>query len=364
MKNKLRRDRLRRARVRAPQAGFSLVELMVALTLSLLILVGLIVLFANQSAARTEIDKSSRQIENGRFAMQVLSDDIRHAGYFGALGTAPAVPSALPDPCSTTVADARLGIGIPLHGYVGAAAANAIAAGTLGCIDAAAGYKPYTAVLVVRRAGTGTPTASTSPTAGFFNIQASGCAGDANLYTLDVPTGTFNLHANGFPGCTPITAAPLATLLPVYTRIYFVSTCSQTDCSAGGADTVPTLKRIDVTPTGTLVTPIVDGIENIQFEYGLDALALFDGTPDTYTSTPPDATKDAGVPAPSTAGRTWENVMSVRVNVLARNLDLTAGYTDTKTYDLGASSVSPGGAFKRHAFREVVRLNNPAGRRE
>ena len=52
----------------AVQRGFTLVELMVAMTLSLLVLVVMITLFANTSAARSEIDKSSRQIENGRFA--------------------------------------------------------------------------------------------------------------------------------------------------------------------------------------------------------------------------------------------------------------------------------------------------------
>ena len=101
---------------RRQQAGFSLVELMVALALGLLILVGLSTLFANTSVARGEIDKACRQIENGRFALQTLTDDIRHAGYYGALAFPPAAPAAMPDPCSTVTAAVQAAIGRPLQG--------------------------------------------------------------------------------------------------------------------------------------------------------------------------------------------------------------------------------------------------------
>ena len=60
----------------------------------------------------------------------------------------------------------------------------------------------------------------------------------------------------------------------------------------------------------------------------------------------------------------WENVMSLRIYLLARNLDATGSYTDVKTYALGPVTVTPGGAFRRHAYSQLVRLNNPAGRRE
>ena len=113
-----------------------------------------------------------------------------------------------------------------------------------------------------------------------------------------------------------------------------------------------------MTPAGTTITPIVDGIEDLRLEYGLDATAPFDGAPDTYTTTPPAATTDV------VAGLGWNNVMAMRVHVLARNIDTTGGYTDTKTYPLGGANVTPGGAYKRHAYSEVARLNNPSGRRE
>src|SRR6266542_6931896 len=73
----------------ATSTGFSLVELMVALVIASLLLVGLTLLYANANTSRIELDKTSRQIESGRYAMQILSDDVRHAGYYGPLIGAP-----------------------------------------------------------------------------------------------------------------------------------------------------------------------------------------------------------------------------------------------------------------------------------
>lgn len=345
-------DSIRR---KTAQAGFSLIELMISITIGLLLLAGLVTLFASNSSTRAEIDKSSRQIENGRFALQVLQDEVHHAGYYGALSNAPTLPStvtSLPDPCSTTLADVQNGMGLPIQGYAGAALANALDTGKLGCLTTAAGYKANTAVLVVRRANT----SITGFTSGQFNIQVSGCAGDSVAYALDSVAANFTLHKNTSPGCMPITSANTADITTYYSRIFFISTCSGSDCSVSGADSVPTLKRIDLTSTGTTITPIVDGIENLQFDYGIDTST--DGSPDAYTNT----TGHAAV-MPSSLDE-WKNVMSLRIYLLARNVDITAGYVDPKTYQLGPISVTPEDNYKRHAYNELVRINNPAGRKE
>jgi type IV pilus assembly protein PilW len=333
---------------------------MVALAIASLLLIALTVMFINTSNARGELDKASRQIESGRYAMQILADEIRHAGYYGALSNAPSTTLvAIPDGCATAVATMQNSLALPIQGYAGASSAANLHVGNLACINAAAGYKPNTGVLVVRRADT--TISATAPTTGYFNIQVSGCAGDAARYVLEADTavGSFTLHSNGAPGCTPITGAPAAKIAPVYQRIYYISTCSGTDCSASGADAVPTLKRIEITPTGASAPKaIVDGIENLQFDYGIDTTAGGDGTPDVYTNTAAHAAT-----TPSSIAE-WQNVMSVRVHLLARNLDASAAFTDIKTYTLGPASVTPGGSFRRHAYNELIRLNNPSGRRE
>jgi type IV pilus assembly protein PilW len=340
--------------------------MMVALAIASLLLLALATLFINTSNSRQEIDRASRQIESGRYAMQELSDEIRHAGYYGPLISPPtntAGIAALPDPCSIAVADVQNDAFLPLQGYAGASTSANLDPGKLGCIGTAASYKPNTAVLVVRRTDTTITTASTSPTAGYFNIQASGCAGDpAPAYVLSTDTASpspYTMHSNGAPGCVPITSAPAATLSPFYVRIYFISTCSNADCSVAGANSVPTLKRIDITPTARTITPIVDGIENLQFDYGIDTSAPGDGVPDIYTNTTAHSTT-----VPQSIAE-WQNVMTVRIYLLARSLEPSTGFVDKKSYVLGPVSVSaPSDSYRRHAYNELVRLNNPAGLRE
>ena len=65
---------------RAIQGGFSLIELMIAITLGLLIMSGLTTIFVKNSQARSEIERSNRQLESGRYAMALLTDDLRMAG--------------------------------------------------------------------------------------------------------------------------------------------------------------------------------------------------------------------------------------------------------------------------------------------
>src|SRR5687768_3121033 len=87
-------------------AGFSLIELMVSTTIGLVVLAALATVFANTSAARAELDRSSQQIDNGRYAVDLLTEDLQIAGYFGELNvTSLVVPGAMPDVCSTTPAD-------------------------------------------------------------------------------------------------------------------------------------------------------------------------------------------------------------------------------------------------------------------
>lgn len=341
-------------RQRSVQGGLSLIELMISLTIGLFLVVGLATLFASMSSTRSELDKSSRQIENGRYAIQILSDEVRHAGYYGALASAPKLPASvvsLPDPCLTTLSVVQDSIGLPVQGYAGAATAASVDAGKLGCLT---NYKVNTAVLVVRRANTSV----LGFTPNLFNIQVSGCVGDTAPYVLSAASSAFTLHKNSSPGCTPITSAPIADVTPYETRIFYISSCSL--LTSGGAcnDSVPTLKRIDVNPTGVVTTALVEGVENIQFDYGIDNDAPLNGVPDLYTNT---STHTAVTPVDMTE---WKNVMSVRIHVLARNIDQTVGYTDAKTYQIGPVSITPGGAYKRHAYSELVRINNPAGRRE
>lgn len=62
--------------------GLTLVEVMIAMVLGLILLAALSNVFIGNMQTRAEIEKVGRQIENGRFAMQTLLDDISNAGFY------------------------------------------------------------------------------------------------------------------------------------------------------------------------------------------------------------------------------------------------------------------------------------------
>src|SRR3954467_8774832 len=80
-------------------SGISLVELMIAIALGLILLLGLTTVYLNSSRASKELQRAGQQIENGRYALELLTNDLRHAGFFGELGVF-AAPTVASDPCS------------------------------------------------------------------------------------------------------------------------------------------------------------------------------------------------------------------------------------------------------------------------
>jgi type IV pilus assembly protein PilW len=65
------------------QSGFSLVELMLALALGLVVVTGIVQLFVGNSRTYETLTAQARLQENGRFALEFLSQAARSAGYFG-----------------------------------------------------------------------------------------------------------------------------------------------------------------------------------------------------------------------------------------------------------------------------------------
>jgi type IV pilus assembly protein PilW len=58
--------------------------------------------------------------------------------------------------------------------------------------------------------------------------------------------------------------------------------------------------------------------------------------------------------------------MAVRVHLLARNNERSAGYTDGKSYNLGlaGATAAANDNFKRHVFSQLIRVVNPSARRD
>jgi type IV pilus assembly protein PilW len=65
------------------QRGLSLVELMISLTISLMITASIGYLYLNSRQSYRQQDSVARIQENGRFALDAITQDIRNAGYWG-----------------------------------------------------------------------------------------------------------------------------------------------------------------------------------------------------------------------------------------------------------------------------------------
>ncbi len=60
----------------------TLIELMVAMTLGMLVLGVVTVTFSGTSGNRAGLERGGRLAENAAYAIEVLSDEIRMAGFF------------------------------------------------------------------------------------------------------------------------------------------------------------------------------------------------------------------------------------------------------------------------------------------
>ena len=367
-------------------SGFSLIELMTAITIGLMVLAGLTSVFVNSSRSHQELRKTAEQIENGRYAIELLTQDVRHAGFFGEFWKLPAVPLAS-DPC-TAPTDAAVSdtvntfVSLPLdlHPAPDFATAPTSPAGCATWLPAA-NVLAGSDIIVVRRADSNAVTGTV--TGNIFYLQTTSDAADVQIGSAGALTTAQNARraastllrrdlttaATGTPPQFPQVAAAIRKLR---THIYFVAPCSVpangTSICTGATDDqgkpIPTLKRLEMTGVSGsslfTIVPLAEGIQAIRMEYGVDNTPaavdagtglLGDGMPDTFSHTRTVA--DLG------------NAVAARIYVLARNTESTPGYVDDKTYTLGtATTTAAGDAFKRHVYGTETRITNQAGRRE
>lgn len=319
------------------QQGFSLIELMIAATLGLVIIGGVCALSLGTTRSYRVLSQASQQIENGRYALSVLMGDLEHAGFMGQLAPSfagLALPPALPDPCLTSspplknLADSLL---LPITGT---------------CGTSLAGKLTNTPALTLLRANSiGAPAASIM--AGNVYIQTTPmqyiigtmCTTNLTCSNFKSNQGTVSSFSLRQPSGIP------ADLRQFHVHVYYLRAYS-----TQSGDNIPTLMRKSPADQDSNAQPIVEGIENMQFQYGVDDNG--DGTPDRYTTTPSSVAE-------------WSNVVTVRVSLLARSID--ADYSrpaDTRSYNLGSLTVKPGGHYRRHVFSGVTRIVNVSARRE
>ena len=301
-----------------PEGGFSLVEMMVSITVGLMIVAALTgVLTSNSRSSKTN-ERTSELQSNGRYALDHLKRELRHAGYRGYTWAEPNPPTGaiiITNECggagSGFVRNLRQGIW-------GANDSNPFSGDCLG------GGSLRGDVLVIRRVANQPATALTSNTLYFHSTYSNGEVFQGTV----APTG--------------VTGTPIASFA-LQEYAYYIGS-DDTDA------TVPALRRAALQSDGSFADEmVVSGIEHLQVQYGI---ATTDLNTRYY-----NADSIVGASTDNNPNE-WDSVNSVRIWLLARNAQAENGYANTGTYTMGDQAYTVNDSFRRQLFTTVVQLRN------
>jgi type IV pilus assembly protein PilW len=319
--------------MRCSQRGFSMVEMMISITIGLMLIGALTgVLISNSRSGKTN-ERTSELQANGRYALDHLRTELRHAGFRGYTWgvkveqlRVDAGVGGVAGECLESGAAAGSFIGNLRQSVWGANDSNPFLANCL----ASAPLRGD--VLVIRRVA-GVPLTSPAILVGGSHYLRSTyteavmfAATAGQLATQDNPS---------------VSGMPIADFL-VQEYVYYLGV-SDSDAS------LPALRRKSLVGGVMVDEEVISGVEQFQVQFSRMGTDLrteyFD----------PD-----GIVGGATAGgfTDWEEVVAVRIWLLARNSQPEAGYSNTTTYTMGDVNYVVNDHFRRQLFTTVVQLRN------
>lgn len=324
------------------EAGLSLVELMVALSIGLFLLAGAITVFGKTRDLQRTNEAAARLQESARYALAQIEADLRMANHYGLMSRPDLVEGAARpgetldaalNPYAAVISACGSNWGVNLTAYVDGSNNG------YGLTCAATGTAaPNADVLTVRRAGTElvTNTAQYGATTGRFHILSSRVQG-----SIPDPTATASLPAAYVPCAGPAVSC-LTELRPLFVHSYYVS--QDSDQRVG----LPSLRRKQLNFAGGV--PVLDdveitsGVEGLQFAVGVDSNE--DQNVDYYVS------PNVLIPAS-------DSIVAIRVWLLARAELPDFGFTDDRTYQYGdRAAFTPNDNFRRLLVTKTITLRN------
>jgi prepilin-type N-terminal cleavage/methylation domain-containing protein len=315
------------------QRGLSLIEVMIAITLSLILMAGLIQFFiGNKQSLQVQQAINGLQ-ENGRYAMRVVTDSLHMADHWG--GVEANLVSGTPAVAGIGGCDAAwiLNVAEGIRGFEGAAAVPMPA----GCV-AAADYQPNTDAFVVRHAGGTYFPGATANATGNNGIWVNTRVGFNS--TLSTGTAVSAVDENGLYH------------YPYQVSLYYIRPCSNpagANCAAtdDGGNPIPTLVRLNLDGNQLTEQALVSGVEQMQIEYGVDTNA--DNDANFYAS------------AAAVGATQWARVVSARISLVVRG-EQRGTLTDTTTYAMpGGFNYTPAAndqMYARKVFTRIVQIRN------
>jgi type IV pilus assembly protein PilW len=339
------------------QIGMTLIEIMIALLLGAFLLGGVIKIFVNAKQTYGMQEGLSRLQENSRYALEILSKDLRMSGFQGC--------SSITDVTPTNSASAPIIAPTPtsiIVGYNGSEASPATTA--------------WSPALSATLSGLATPI--TPGTDVITVVYGESCGGylSANMAsaTADVPISGTNTcgiadgdavlisncsNADVFRASSGTTSLLIKHKDAANVDVPLPAVCASPPCYRTtaevfayraysyfirpGASGEPALWRLDNTKATSGSNPIemLEGIENLQILYGEDTDA--DGVANQYKTA-------ANVTDMS-------DVASVRISILARTSENLASQTLTYDYN-GNTANNPGDRRIRRVFNATIAVRN------
>jgi type IV pilus assembly protein PilW len=325
-----------RQRLIARAAGFTMIELMIAIGMGLVIIVGLAGMFASTSSSSKTNDRTSELQTNGVYALNAIKQDLRQAGYRGYTW---AEPNAVSTALGTITGECGDGTGAFItnlrQGIWGANDSNPFSANCIPDKTGAAGGD----VLVVRRldgTSVATPVANTLYFRSTYNAgeMFRGATAPASVASDVVPLGNF----------------------PVQASVYYVRPYTTV---AGESPLVPALYRVALLSNGSMARELVtSNIEQMQLQYGRVTTAPNTRYFDSFTAANcPSCSLDTGAAITSTP-TVWDEVNSVRIWLLVRSAMPEPGYVNNTSYVMGDKTYAVNDNYRRQLLTSVVQLRN------
>ncbi len=315
---------------RPTQRGFSLIELMIAVTLGLLLTLGIINIFLSSKRGYRVQDSIGRMQENSRYTIDYLARAVHLADFW----------SGVPVNCISTIGSiSYTGSGgcdaawlinplDGLHGYAGGATAPT--GMPTGCLS---NYVPNSDVLVVRGIDPDEQFASavlsstdTLSNGKYFVRAAAGT--EARLFDASIAANR-SAAAAALPDDANSPGDVLNYRYQVF--VYYLATFS--------GDNSPTLFVWRMQQDQMVREPLVAGVEMMRFEYGVDTNA--DLVVDRY-QVAADVTN-------------WANVLTVRMSVVLRG-NAVDKLIDGDSYTLaGGYTYTPAAGVQKYMRSLVVK---------
>ncbi|QQZ30108.1 prepilin-type N-terminal cleavage/methylation domain-containing protein [Thiothrix subterranea] len=293
------------------QRGLSLIELMIAMVVSLVLVAGVSTVYMSSKRAYQARDQLSLMDETARIALNALTKHLEHAGYATSSKRSMDDYFIKPD----DVANSKLVSGLCADGKSNISSPSSLRDTANNDTDSVTAYGDTTGVVFIA---------------------------DDDLF-LDCANTGGNTNKkddnNRWEGCRVTTEEPAGPAASTAGALAYNNFFVAPDGTG-----IPNLNCASSRLTAR--TPVAQGVENIQFLYGVDTDA--DGGVNKYLNADGVGTN---------AGE-WQRVISIKVGILVRSLEKVLPAEEEHSYQVLDVLQTRKDRFQRAVYTTVIHLRN------